>query len=203
MEERYQEEAALTCSDSQYSTMLHVIALANVVAANIRCIYPSRFTNLLRPLLNCTIEPRGTTTTSSVAVMWSNTRPIEKSSEPAMQWRPNHFVPLLPVRSCPSDQEKIPLSRKRTLLSQVHYGRQLTLGQFFGKGVIAHNKQEHCTSFQHLDSGASVVVQRQEPSLQPVDEQELAFCTSTDDPLSAQVLAPPPPKVLKPDENLT
>ena len=90
-----------------------------------------------------------------------------------------------------------------TLLSQVHHGRQLTLGQFFGKGVIAHNKQQHCTSFQHLDSGASVVVQRQEPSLQPVDEQELAFCTSTDDPLSAQVLTPPPPKVLKPDENLT
>lgn len=130
----FQREILLTCQGSHYSSMLHVMALANVVGTSVRCVYPLVSKNVMRPLLNCLVVPSSNEANKSeeVSVMWSSTRMPRVGM--TSQWSPNHFVPLVP-KSTERASGRGQAAHKKPAPQTAEKPRQLTIGDFLLGGL--------------------------------------------------------------------
>jgi len=76
-----------------YLGSFQIFALANVLRMKIYSVYPELGNKLVRKHLNRKIPPRlPELSTDTAKILWCSPR----SDMKAMQWVPNHFVPLLP-----------------------------------------------------------------------------------------------------------
>lgn len=86
------EEAIATCTVSQWSGFIQILAFSSVTGRPIFTVYPSVYHDGIRKLLHGEVCPRKRHNWGVMYVMWSRDSPL--STTPGIAFEPNHFVPL-------------------------------------------------------------------------------------------------------------
>ena len=88
------KEAALNLRDSNWSSMVCMMALSSVIKRHIISIYPKCSETKIRALLDCTIRPRvEVNVIDPIRILWSRAGGLD--ARPNSRFAPNHFVPVI------------------------------------------------------------------------------------------------------------
>ena len=86
----FRKEVMKTLRDGRFSSLLHVYALANVVQARLRMIYPNKPSIVVnRTMHNQLLTPISEGNNVVLNIMWTST---VQGNAIQMNWQPNHFV---------------------------------------------------------------------------------------------------------------
>ena len=115
MQDALRHEISETSTSGRWSSMLHVLALSNILQKDILSVYPCIGEFLFRPLLHARIKPSRkclqnafSTSDKHVVIMWSRDGALNQND---MMFTPNHIVPLVslpntPPRACASQRKR-------------------------------------------------------------------------------------------------
>ena len=89
-----QKEAEMTCVNHNWTALVHIFALVNVINQKIFSVYPN-VNEALRPLFHgeVTVVPYGEENSkTTIMILWSRDRNLDNRN--GAVYDPNHFVPI-------------------------------------------------------------------------------------------------------------
>jgi hypothetical protein len=103
--ELYRQEVMANRADHQYMGIWQIHAIAESLKRPVMSVYPSDRGLTVRPHLHRLVLPEQPCESVPMTILWTSTRNQDWSLK---NWRPNHFVPLLPSASRPVLENVIP-----------------------------------------------------------------------------------------------